>query len=993
MFNEGMWTSDINVRDFIVRNYQPYDGDETFLSSATPNTLKLWEEVKALMIKERDAGGVLDIDEHTVSNVNAFEPGYINKDLEVIVGLQTDAPLKRAILPYGGIRTVEKSLEAYGRKLPENVREIFKHRKTHNDGVFDVYTKEIRAARSSGIITGLPDAYGRGRIIGDYRRVALYGVDTLIEKKRESKREYTFAAMDEGVIRHREELSDQIRTLEELKEMAARYGFDISHPASDTKEAVQWLYFAYLAAIKDQNGAAMSLGRVSTFLDIYAQRDLADGRYTEDEIQEIFDHFIIKLRMVRFLRTPAYDELFSGDPTWVTESLAGMCVDGRHMVTKSTFRFLHSLVNLGPAPEPNMTVLWSTRLPEPFKNFCARLSCETSSIQYENDDVMSEKFGDDYGIACCVSPMRIGKQMQFFGARVNLAKALLYAINGGRDEVSGKQVAPPIAPITSEVLDYTEVRERYAQICEWLATLYVNTLNTIHYMHDKYCYEKLQMALHDEDILRTMACGVAGLSVVADSLSAIKYAKVKPIRNSDGLAVDFEIDGEYPAFGNNDPRVDEIAQSIVTKFMTRLRRQRTYRNSKPTMSILTITSNVVYGKKTGTTPDGRKKGEPFAPGANPMHGRDKHGPVASLASVASLPFDYSEDGISYTFSIVPGALGKSVDQRIGNLVNLLDGFFMEHGHHVNVNVIDREVLKDAMEHPELYPQLTIRVSGYAVNFVKLSREQQLDVINRTFHTFMQKVILLNQNNAENLKNITGIIHHTESFGAVDGPGIRFVFFLQGCSLRCLYCHNADAIPRAGGNIWTAKQAADEVLRYKSFISSGGVTFSGGEPLVQPEFVTAVSKLLHEKGIHTALDTAGCEDPDRPEIKAAIDESDLIMLDIKAVDSPTAIRLTGRDTVNAWKTLDYCEASGKSVWIRHVLLREYTLDKEKLHTLASRLSKYKCIQRIELLPFHKLGESKWQALGWKYDLFGTAATTMDELARAKEIFINAGFVVQ
>ena len=736
MFKKGNWTSDVDVRGFIVRNYTPYDGDESFLVPPTQQTAKLWDKVKELMLEERKAGGVLDIDEHTVSNVDSHEAGYIDRELELIVGLQTDAPLKRAIMPYGGIRTVKSSLEAYGRKLPEHVEDIFHHRKTHNDGVFDVYTDEIRAARSSGIITGIPDAYGRGRIIGDYRRVALYGVDFLIEKKIEAKNEYTFAAMDEACIRHREEISEQLRALNDLKAMALRYGFDISKPATNVKEAVQWVYFAYLAAIKDQNGAAMSLGRVSTFIDIYAEHDLAAGKYTEDQVQEIFDQFVMKLRMVRFLRTRAYDELFSGDPTWVTECLAGMCMDGRHMVTKSTYRFLHSLTNLGPAPEPNMTVLWSSRLPKAFKKYCARMSCDTSSIQYENDDIMAEKFGDDYGIACCVSPMRIGKQMQFFGARANLAKALLYAINGGRDEVDGSQVMPPIAPITSEYLDYTEVRERFAQVCEWLATLYVNALNTIHYMHDKYCYEKLQMALHDEDILRTMACGIAGLSVVADSLSAIKFARVKPIRNEEGLAIDFEIEGEFPAFGNNDPRVDELANSVVRKFMTRLRRQRTYRNSKPTMSILTITSNVVYGKKTGNTPDGRRKGEPFAPGANPMHGRDTHGPVASMASVAGLPFDFSEDGISYTFSIVPGALGKENDQRYDNLVSLLDGFFGENGHHVNVNVIDRDVLMDAMEQPELYPQLTIRVSGYAVHFTKLNREQQMDVINRTFHTFM-----------------------------------------------------------------------------------------------------------------------------------------------------------------------------------------------------------------------------------------------------------------
>ena len=734
MFTPGNWNSDINVRDFIVRNYTPYDGDEAFLAGPTEKTGSLWNKVRDLLKQENAAPGhVLDIDTKTISEVDAFAPGYIDKDNELIVGLQTDAPLKRAIMPFGGLRVVETALKAYGREMDPESRHVFDYRKTHNDGVFDVYTDDILAARKSGIITGLPDAYGRGRIIGDYRRVALYGVDFLIQKKEAARKEYFFPSMDEEAIRNREEIAEQIRTLHALKNMAARYGYDISKPATDTREAIQWVYFAYLAAIKDQNGAAMSLGRVSTFLDIYAEKDLQSGKYTESQIQEMFDQFIIKLRLVRFLRTPAYDDLFSGDPTWTTESLGGMCIDGRHMVTKSTFRFLHSLTNLGPAPEPNMTVLWSVRLPAPFKRYCARMSCETSSIQYENDDIMAEKFGDDYGIACCVSPMRIGKQMQFFGARSNLAKALLYAINGGRDEVSGAQVGPAITPITGEYLDYDEVRTRFAQICEWLANLYVNALNMIHYMHDKYCYEKLQMALHDEDIVRTMACGIAGLSVVADSLAAIKYAKVRVIRNEQGLAVDFEKIGDSPAFGNNDQRVDELARDVVRKFMTRLRRQRTYRSAKPTMSILTITSNVVYGKKTGTTPDGRKKGEPFAPGANPMHGRDVSGPLASLASVASLPFDYSEDGISYTFSIVPKALGKNETIQIDNLVHLMDSFFAEHGHHVNINVIDREVLQDAMAHPEKYPQLTIRVSGYAVNFVKLTAEQQADVINRTFH--------------------------------------------------------------------------------------------------------------------------------------------------------------------------------------------------------------------------------------------------------------------
>jgi len=732
-FNHGKWNNEIDVRDFIQINYTPYDGDESFLEGPTDRTLKLWEKVSLLMEKERKCGGVLDIDTKTISTITSHQPGYIDKELETIVGLQTDQPLKRAIMPFGGIRMVHNSLKAYGREMDPDVENVFKYRKTHNDGVFDAYTDEMKKARHTGIITGLPDAYGRGRIIGDYRRVALYGVDFLIEKKKEAKKNYVFDVMDSDVIRQREELSEQIRALEELKQMAASYGFDISKPATDTKEAIQWLYFGYLAAVKEQNGAAMSLGRVSTFLDIYAQRDLEEGKYTEEEIQEMVDHFVMKLRMVRFLRTPAYDELFSGDPTWVTESIGGIGLDGRHMVTKMSYRFLHTLSNLGPAPEPNMTVLWSTRLPENFKRYCAKVSVQTSSIQYENDDLMREKFGDDYGIACCVSAMRIGKQMQFFGARANLAKALLYAINGGKDEISGEQIGPMTEPITTEYLDYDEVMKRFDFTMDWLSKLYINTLNIIHYMHDKYCYERIQMALHDEEIFRTSACGIAGLSVVVDSLSAIKYAKVKAIRNENGLITDFEIEGDFPKYGNNDPSVDDIAVNLVKSFMNKLSKHKTYRNSKPTLSILTITSNVVYGKKTGNTPDGRKYGEPFAPGANPMHKRDTKGCIASMASVAKLPYDYSEDGISYTFSIVPGALGKTEEERVRNLYSLLDGYFSDGGHHINVNVINKEVLLDAMDHPGKYPQLTIRVSGYAVNFIKLTREQQMDVINRTFH--------------------------------------------------------------------------------------------------------------------------------------------------------------------------------------------------------------------------------------------------------------------
>ena len=693
----------------------------------------MWDKTTVLLEEENKKGGTLNIDTSTVSTITSHGPGYIDKDLEVIVGLQTDEPLKRAIMPFGGIRMVKNACDAYGYKLDPEVEKIFtEYRKTHNQGVFDAYTPEIRRARKAGIITGLPDAYGRGRIIGDYRRVALYGVDRLIQEKKRQLGLLETAWMEDEIIRQREETTEQIKALEALKEMAGSYGFDISHPAKNAYEAVQWTYFAFLGAVKEQNGAAMSLGRVSTFLDIYIERDLAEGTLTETEAQELIDHFVINLRLVRFLRTPEYNELFSGDPTWVTEAIGGMTLDGRTLVTKTSFRFLHTLTNLGPAPEPNMTVLWSLALPENFKKYCARMSIATSSIQYENDDIMRPMWGDDYSIACCVSAMRTGKQMQFFGARANLAKALLYAINGGRDEQLGLQVTPHFAPITSEYLDFDEVMEKFDEVMEWLARTYINALNIIHYMHDKYCYEALEMALHDMDILRTMACGIAGLSVVVDSLSAIKYARVKPIRNEIGLAVDFEIEGDFPMFGNNDEMVDDLATFLVESFMRKLRKQKTYRNSKPTLSILTITSNVVYGKKTGNTPDGRKAGDPFAPGANPMHGRDKKGAIASLSSVAKLPYRYAEDGISYTFSIVPKALGRDKEVRVNNLVAMMDGYFHKKGHHMNVNVFERETLLDAMEHPEKYPQLTIRVSGYAVNFVKLTREQQEDVIKRTF---------------------------------------------------------------------------------------------------------------------------------------------------------------------------------------------------------------------------------------------------------------------
>ena len=733
-FAGGEWQNEINVRDFIQKNYTPYEGDSSFLADATEATKKLWNEVLDLYQKERDNGGVLAISSDVASTITSHGAGYIDKDLEKIVGLQTDAPLKRAIMPNGGIRIVEKSCEAYNQKVSDKIEEIYhKYRRTHNDGVFMAYTPEIRACRSAHILTGLPDGYGRGRIIGDYRRVALYGIDALIADRQKIFADTISNDLTEDIIREREEIAEQISALNELKEMAQMYGLDISKPAKDAKEAVQWLYFGYLGAIKQQNGAAMSIGRTSTFLDIYFERDIKAGKLTEAEAQELMDHFVMKLRLVRFLRTPEYDELFSGDPVWVTESIGGMGIDGRTLVTKNSFRVLHTLTTLGPAPEPNLTVLWSTRLPEGFKNYCSEMSIKTSSIQYENDDLMREYWGDDYGIACCVSAMRIGKQMQFFGARCNLAKTLLYAINGGRDEISGKQVSPRFEPITSEYLDYDEVMSKFDTMMDWIARVYINALNIIHYMHDKYCYESLEMALHDKDILRTMACGIAGLSVVADSLSAIKYAKVKVIRDETGLATDFKIEGNFPKYGNDDDRVDQIAVEVQKRFMDKLRKQKTYRNSKPTMSILTITSNVVYGKKTGNTPDGRRAGAPFGPGANPIHGRDVNGALAVLNTIAKLPYRHSEDGISYTFAITPSTLGKSMKERVKNLTALLDGYFVQLSHHINVNVFDRALLLDAMDHPEKYPQLTIRVSGYAVNFVKLTREQQLDVINRTIH--------------------------------------------------------------------------------------------------------------------------------------------------------------------------------------------------------------------------------------------------------------------
>ncbi|WP_273428955.1 formate C-acetyltransferase [Chitinibacter tainanensis] len=759
-FAAGEWQQQVAVRDFIQANYTPYEGDDQFLAGPTERTTQLWNELSALLKEERKRG-VLEVSAQFGSTITAHDAGYINKDLETIVGLQTDAPLRRAIMPNGGLRMVQNGLKAYHFEMNPQIEEIYtNYRKDHNNAVFDAYTPEIMACRSSGVITGLPDSYGRGRIIGDYRRVALYGVDFLIADKKREKAELDDVAFSENVIRLREELAEQIKALNELKVMAKKYGFDLSRPAATAQEAVQWLYFGYLAAVKEQNGAAMSIGRISTFLDIYFERDIKEGRITESQAQEYIDHLVMKLRIVRFLRTPEYDDLFSGDPTWVTESIGGMSEDGRTLVTKSSFRVLNTLYNLGPAPEPNLTVLWSTSFPQGFKEFCAKVSIDTSAIQYENDDLMRPKWGDDYAIACCVSAMRVGKQMQFFGARVNLAKAMLYAINGGVDEKTGKLVAKGFEPITGDVLNYDELMAKYDKMLDWLAKTYVTALNCIHYMHDKYAYERIEMALHDRDILRTMACGIAGLSVAADSLSAVKHAKVHIKRNEAGLAVDYVIEGEYPAYGNNDDRADDIAVWLSTTFMDKIKAQPVfYRDSMPTQSVLTITSNVVYGKKTGNTPDGRRAGAPFSPGANPMNGRDKNGFVAAGFSVSKIPYESALDGVSWTASMTPDALGHNASDRVKTLAASIDGLFGPHGDecptcqsaervdqalaeleegpdqlfHLNMNVLNKDTLLDAMEHPENYPQLTIRVSGYAVNFVKLTREQQLDVINRTFH--------------------------------------------------------------------------------------------------------------------------------------------------------------------------------------------------------------------------------------------------------------------
>lgn len=732
-FVPGHWMQEINLRDFIQKNYTPYDGDQTFLAEPSPTTRELWAKCQALLQQEHNKGGVLEIDPHTAITITSHCPGFVDKDLEKIVGLQTDEPLKRAVNIYGGLNTTVKACEAYGYEMDSRLREFFTiHRRTHNDGVFAVYTPEMKTARRLGIITGLPDAYGRGRIIGDYRRVALYGVDFLIEAKK-ADLALMNKTMDARTIQLREEIFDQIGALHDLKKMAATYGFDISRPAVNAQEAIQWLYFSYLGSVKEQNGAAMSLGRTSTFLDIYIARDLKTGLLDESQAQELIDHLVMKLRMVRHLRTPEYNSLFAGDPNWVTESIGGAGVDGRHLVTKTSYRFLHTLTNLGPAPEPNMTVLWSKHLPRSFQYFCAELSIKTSAIQYENDDLMRPYYGDDYGIACCVSAMRMGKEMQFFGARCNLAKLLLYALNGGKDEITGEQIGLEMPVYSEEILNFAEVTRRFRLQMDWLSSLYMNTMNAIHFMHDRYAYEKIEMALHDTDIHRYMAFGIAGLSVVADSLSAIKFARVKAIKDERGIITDFEVTGNFPKYGNDDDRVDAMAVDTVKVFTRKLRKYQAYKNAEPTLSVLTITSNVVYGKHTGTTPDGRKRGEPLAPGANPLHGREENGAIAACNSVAKIPYEYARDGISYTFSIAPTALGTTSEEQVRNLSALLEGYFTQEGQHININVVSLQTLKEAMEHPEKYPDLTIRVSGYAVHFIKLNREQQEEIIMRTFY--------------------------------------------------------------------------------------------------------------------------------------------------------------------------------------------------------------------------------------------------------------------
>ena len=986
-FKGNRWKEKIDVRNFIGMNYTPYDGDASFLEGPTEATNKLWGKLQALQKEERAKGGVLDMETEVVTSLTAYGPGYIDeetKDLEKVVGLQTDKPLKRAFMPYGGIKMAEQACETYGYKVSDKIKDVFHNYefKTHNQGVFDIYTPEMKVARHNKILTGLPDTYGRGRIVGDYRRVALYGIDALIEGKQKD-----FAACDrQGMRRYdfqlREEIADQIRALKGMKVMAESYGYDISKPAKDAREAFQWLYFGYLAAIKTQNGAAMSVGRISTFLDIYIERDLQNGTLTEKEAQELVDHMVMKFRMVKFARIPSYNQLFSGDPVWATLEVAGMGQDGRSMVTKNDYRFLHTLEDMGPAPEPNLTVLYSSRLPENFKKYAANISVTTSSVQYENDDVMRPVWGDDYSICCCVSATETGKEMQFFGARANLAKCLLYAINGGVDEKTKQQVGPNYQPITSEYLDYDEVIAKYDKMMDWLAHLYVGTLNMIHYMHDKYYYEAAEMALIDTKVERSFATGIAGFSHVVDSLSAIKYAKVKAIRDEDGITTDFQVEGDFPRYGNDDDRADEIATTLLSTFLEKLKHIHTYRDSKPTTSILTITSNVVYGKATGSLPDGRKAGEPLAPGANPSYGAEQNGLLASLNSVAKLDYEDALDGISNTQTINPDALGHSDDERSENLVHVLDGYFDQGAHHLNVNVFGKEKLIDAMEHPEKeeYANFTIRVSGYAVKFIDLTREQQLDVIARTCHDRMY--IMDN-------KQIKGYVHSLESFGSVDGPGVRYVIFFSGCAMRCQFCHNPDTWKMKQGELYTADELLKKALRYKGYWGSkGGITVSGGEPLLQMDFLTEFFKKAKAEGVHTNLDTSGNPFTDQEPWHSGWLElmkyTDLVMLDIKQIDEQEHIKLTGHSNKNILAMARELSDMKKPVWIRHVLVPDGSDKDEYLHRLADFIHTLSNVERVEVLPYHTLGKFKWENLGLSYPLEGVNPPTQERIDNARKI---------
>eukprot|EP00668_Euglena_longa_P018364 GGOE01022921.1.p1 GENE.GGOE01022921.1~~GGOE01022921.1.p1 ORF type:complete len:1113 (-),score=276.85 GGOE01022921.1:943-4239(-) len=1038
-----------NVEEFISANYTPYDGDGSFLVGPTEKTRRVWQVVYELLKKEQEVG-VLDVDVSTPSTINGFAAGYIDRDNEVCVGLQTDAPLKRSIKPKGGWRCVEAALQEYGFATDAAVKEVYtKHVRTHNVAVFATYTEEMRACRSSHLLTGLPDAYARGRIIGDYRRVALYGVNHLIRCKQEDHRHYS-GKSDEEHMRTREEIVMQIAALEDLKAMALRYGHDISGPAKCLGEAVQWTYFAYLGAVKDQDGAAMSFGRPDAFLDIYAERDLAAGLLTEEGVQELIDQLVIKMRIVRHLRTAAYNELFSGDPTWVTTCLAGMCErpDGslRHMVTRTSYRFLHTLRNLGCSPEPNITVLWSTQLPQPFKHFATQISIDTSSIQYENDDLMRPRFGSDYAIACCVSAMKLGSHLQFFGARCNMPKLLLCVINGGRDEISGKQVIPFLAdlPPLKVPLEYDQVMARFLQAQRWMAEVYVNTMNCIHYCHDRYNYEALEMALHDTNAHRFMAFGIAGLSVVADSLSAIKHASVTPVRDARGTTVGFARQGSFPCFGNDDDRVDGIAAFITDHFHKELKRTPAYRGAQHTLSLLTITSNVVYGKATGATPCGRLLGEPFAPGANPLHGRDASGALASLSSVAKLPYDACLDGISNTFSMVPSLIGPPA-KRQDHLAILLDGYFQKNGHHININVFSRETLLDAMERPHLYPQLTIRVSGYAVHFVKLNREQQRDVLHRTMHG-LPPATTLQEEDAKEASAVTptpsppssertptptssptsslgnasfpppadsdvscrdiedlsqhvaameacgtvGVVHSIETLSTCDGPGMRVLIFLQGCLKRCSYCHNPDMQPRAkdGTLHLTVADAAALIKRYRVWLrpNRGGVTISGGEPLLQPKYVAAVFAKARALGVTTCLDTA--VHGSQSDWDVVLPHTDIVMLCLKGMAPDSYRRVAGVSGLHTAQEFAHCaSARGVEVVLRWVLLAGVTDTEAELAALADFALSLPTFQYVELLPFHQLGKPKYEKLNKEYALADVPSYSLPQAQQVMDFLVG------